>query len=91
MGRAFDFVLSGVLVLVSVLFHRIGVELFAPNTPLHELASDGTQAMQGGARADLWFQIIGIWAPLLCMGFAFVYILIIEYRRQVTTAARGRP
>jgi len=89
MGRAFDFVLSGILVLISVLIHRIGVELFAPNTPLHELASQGVH-MQGASRADLWFQILAIWSPLLCMGFAFVYILIREYRRQVTTAARGR-
>jgi hypothetical protein len=90
MSRAFDYVVSGVLVLVSVLIHRIGLELFAPNTPLHDLASQGVH-MNGAERADLWFQILGIWFPLLGLGFAFTYLIVKEYRRQVTTAARGRP
>jgi hypothetical protein len=67
----------------------MAVELFAPESPLHRLASDGTQIMNGAARADLWFQILAIWVPLMVCGFSALYLLIREYRRQVATAVRS--
>jgi len=81
----------GVITIIAAVIHRTAVELFAPESPLHVIASDGTSAMNGAARADLWFQIIGIWVPLLAIGGIFAYGLIREYRRQVTTAVRSRP
>jgi len=86
--RIFDFTLSGVLVILAAVIHRMAVELFAPESPLHRLASDGTQIMSGAARADLWFQMLAIWVPLMVIGFAGLYLLIREYRRQVSTAVR---
>jgi len=69
----------------------MAVELFAPESPLHIMASDGTEVMKGAERADLWFEILAIWTPLLVIGFAGLYLIIREYRRQITTAARPRP
>jgi len=66
----------------------MAVELFAPESPLHIMASDGTEVMNGAARADLWFQILAIWLPLLVCGFSALFLLIREYRRQVATATR---
>ena len=91
MSRAYDIVVMGVITIIAAVIHRTAVELFAPESPLHKIASDGTQAMQGGARADLWFQILGIWVPLLAIGGIYAYGLIREYRRQVSTATRARP
>lgn len=89
MTRAFDFTLSGTLVIIAAVGHRISVELFAPESPLHRFASKG-EVLNGAARADLWFQILAVWVPLLMIGFAFAYLLIREYRRQVATATRSR-
>jgi len=87
MSRSFDFVVSGVSVTIAVVVHRMAVELFAPNAPLHKLASDGTGALNGAARADLWFQILAIWMPLAVFGgIALLYPLIREFRRQANTA-----
>lgn len=88
MSRIFDFTLAGTLIIIASVIHRAAVELFAPESPLHRLASDGTQLMNGAARADLWFEIIAIWVPILVTGFAAAFILIREYRRQVATATR---
>jgi hypothetical protein len=89
MTRIFDYTVSGVIVIIAAVIHRMGTELFAPESPLHKLASDGTAAVNGAARADLWFEILTIWVPLMVIGFAAGFILIKEYRRQVATATRG--
>jgi len=78
----------GVLTIIAAVIHRAAVELFAPESPLHALASDGTTALKGAERADLWFEILAIWVPLLVIGFAALYLIIREYRRQVATATR---
>jgi hypothetical protein len=88
--RIFDITLVGVLIIISALIHRMAVELFAPESPLHVLASDGTEIMNGAARADLWFEILAIWVPLLVLGFSFAYLLVREYKRQLNTAVRAR-
>jgi len=90
MSRAFDFVVGGVISIIAVVIHRVSLELFAPDTPLHKIASDGTSVMDGAARADLWFEILSIWMPLMAMGGIAVWMLIREYRRQVQTATRAR-
>lgn len=88
MSRAFDFTVGGVISVISIVIHRMGVELFAPDAPLHSLASDGTNVMNGAARADLWFEILSIWVPILAFGGIWAWALIREYRRQTTTTAR---
>jgi hypothetical protein len=79
-----------VIALIAVIIHRIGVELFAPESPLHEVASRADN-LGGADKADLWFQILAIWGPLFVLGFAMAFLLIKEYRRQVSTAATARP
>jgi len=90
MSRVFDYTVSGVIAIISVIIHRVGVELFAPESPLHDVASRAT-TLGGAEKADLWFQILGIWVPMLGLGFAMAYLLMREYRRQVSTAATARP
>jgi hypothetical protein len=91
MSRAFDIVVVGVITIISAVIHRVGVELFAPDQPLYSIATDGTEVMNGAARADLWFQIISIWTPLLAFGGIMAWAVIREYRRSVTTATQARP
>lgn len=78
----------GTVTIIAVVIHRIGIELFAPESGLHEIASVGTQAMNGAARADLWFQILSIWVPLGAFTGIIAWSLIREYRRTVSTAAQ---
>jgi hypothetical protein len=87
MSRPYDYTVGGVIIIISAVMHRLGVEIFAPESPLHSIASQGA-AMNGASRADLWFEILAIWMPLLGVGFAFAFMLMREYRRQVSTAAQ---
>jgi len=91
MSRIFDFTIVGVITIIASVIHRASVELFAPESPLHKIASDGTATLEGAARADLWFQILAIWVPILSIGGILAWALLREYRRQVATATRGRP
>jgi hypothetical protein len=91
MSRAFDFTVATVLTLIAVIVHLMGVELFAPGSVLYGIATDGTQAFRGTARATLWFEIIVVWAPLATTGTGWVWALIREYKRQVQTAVRQAP
>jgi hypothetical protein len=87
-SRIFDFTIAGVIVIIAAVIHRAAVELFAPESPLHEIASDGTGALNGAQRADLWFEILAIWVPILTIGGIIAWIFLREYRRQVATAVR---
>lgn len=90
MSLAYDMVVSGVLLVISVIMNRIALYLFAPGTALHEMASSAT-LLQGAARADLWYEILGIWMPLFGVLVAFAWPLVRVYRRQAVTAASTRP
>ena len=87
MSRAFDFVVVGILNIISVAVHLMGTELFAPGQPLHELASGGT-ALNGASRADLWFEILSIWMPLAAFLGIWAWALIREYKRQVSSSVQ---
>ncbi len=89
MSRAFDFVLVGVIYIVAVVIHLMGIQLFGPASPLHELASTGTAAFNGADRADLWYEIITVWVPLIACAGISAWAFIREYRRQAVTAARA--
>lgn len=88
MSRAFDFVVVGVIWVISAVIHLMAVELFAPGSPLYELATDGTAVMNGTARAGLWFQILAIWVPVASALSIVLWAVIREYRRTVSTATR---
>lgn len=85
MSRLFDWLLFTVISLISMFVHTISVSLFAPESKLHEIASQATQ-FSGAERADLWFQILAIWAPVIAVVGIGAWCLLREYRRQVATA-----
>lgn len=91
MTRSFDFVLMGVIWIVAIVVHMMGVELFSPGTPLYEMASTGTEAMNGAERAQLWYEVLTVWVPMIAAGGITFWSFVREYRRQaVTSAARPR-
>lgn len=89
MSRAFDFVVMGVIIIISVVIHMMGVELFQPGSPLHEMASTGTSTMNGAERADLWYQMLSLWVPLGASTGILLWGFIREYRRQANTAIQA--
>lgn len=91
MSRAFDFTVVGVIWVIAVVIHLMSVELFAPGSPLYQLAVDGTETMNGQARADLWYEILAVWVPLGAAGGISAWAFLREYRRQAATAVRGVP
>jgi len=88
MSTAFDITVATVISIIAIVIHRVGTELFAPNKPLHEIASDGTAVLSGASRVDLWYQTLTIWVPILVIAGSWIYVMIRIYRRQVRTAAR---
>lgn len=91
MTRIFDFTVSSVVIIVSLVVHRMGVELLAPGTPLYETATDGTGNVNGAQFADFVWQAISIWIPLIVFFGILSWAAIREYRRQVVTTAPRRP
>lgn len=89
MSRGFDFVVVGVIYIIAVVVHMMGVELFSPASPLHELASNATH-FDSAAKADLWYEILSLWVPLIAAGGISAWAVVREYRRQATTAVVGR-
>jgi hypothetical protein len=90
MTRAFDFVVVGVIYIVAIVIHLMGINLFAPGTPLYSLATTGTAVMHGQERADMWYEILTLWVPLLAAGGISAWAFIREYRRQAATAVPGQ-
>ena len=86
MTRAFDFTVAVVVSLISVIIHRISIELFAPGSTLYGIATDATH-FQASSRAWLWSQILIVWAPLLVITGVWAWVFTREYRRQVATTA----
>jgi hypothetical protein len=91
MSRSYDFVVVGVITIIAVVIHLMGVTLFAPDQPLYAFATDGTEVMNGTQRANLWYQIIAIWTPLLAVGGIIAWSAIREYKRQVSTVSQRVP
>lgn len=90
MSRLYDYALVTVVSLISFVVHTISVELFAPESKLHEIASRATQ-FNGAEKADLWFEILAIYAPLIVIAGICAWAMFREWRRQTTTATRPRP
>jgi len=87
MSRLYDFVVVGVVWLISFVAHTISVELFSPESKLHEVASEAT-AFGGAAKADLWFEVLAIYAPLIAVGGIVAWAFVREWRRQAVTTRR---
>lgn len=90
MSRLYDYALVTVVSLISFVAHTISVELFAPESKLHEIASRADQ-FNGAEKADLWFEILAIYAPLIVIAGICTWAMFREWRRQTTTATRPRP
>lgn len=88
MSRAYDFVVVGIVWLFAIIIHRISIELFTPGSPLYEIATDDTATLNGTARADLWFEFLVVYMPLLVGGGIVAWAIVREYRRRVQTAAQ---
>ena len=88
MTRAYDFVVTGVIYIIAIIIHLMAVELFHPGGPLYSIASSGTGAMDGASRAQLWYEILSVWVPLLAVGGISAWAFIREYRRQAVTAVQ---
>lgn len=89
MSRAFDFVLVGIIYVIALVVHLMGIELFAPGSPLYELAATDNAVMHGQERADMWYEVLTLWVPLIgCAGIS-AWAFVREYRRQAITAVRG--
>lgn len=87
MSRAFDFVVVSVIWMICLVIHRIAVELFAPDKPLHEIAASATH-FNAASKASLWFEILAVWVPLIAGAGILAWALVREYRRQAVTGAR---
>ena len=73
---------------MSAIVHYLGLLLFQPGTPLYQAATTGTGALGGQAWADMVWQVIAIWVPLIAFAGILCYALIREYRRQAVTSTR---
>lgn len=74
--------------IIAVLVHLIAVELLQPGGILWGVATDGTGVMNGTALAGLWFKILSTWIPLAVFVFAWLWVFLRLFRRQVATAQR---
>jgi hypothetical protein len=87
MSRFADMLIVGIVWIIAVVIHIIAVELFAPGTPLHGVAS-GVAMFDGAAKADLWHEILAVWVPLITGAGISAFAFIREYRRQRVTRRR---
>lgn len=88
MTRVYDFTVATVIYIVSVIIHFMSVELLAPGTPLYEVATDNTGAMNGEVWADQVFMILSTWVPLIAFGGITAWLVVREYRRQALSNVR---
>lgn len=88
MTLAYDIVVAGVITIMMFLFHRVGVELFAPGSKLWEVATTDTAVMSGTQHASRMFEVIVVWMPVLFIAAIWLWVLIRAYKRLVQTAVR---
>lgn len=90
MTLAYDIVVAGILAIVAVIIHVIGVELFAPGTALYQTASQATN-LNGAERASFWSEFFVVWLPIAIAGTGPAWVFIRAYRRQAITAYQRAP
>jgi hypothetical protein len=89
MTLAYDITIGGVITIIMFVVHRVGVELFAPGGKLWETATTGTEVMSGTETANLLFQVIVVWMPILFISGIWLWVALRMYKRQVSTAIPG--
>jgi len=88
MSRVYDYAVVSVIFIVSVVIHLMSAEIFLPGTPLYEMATSGTEVMDGQQFADRVSMILTVWVPLIATSGAILWALIREYRRQALSAVQ---
>lgn len=91
MGRAFDFVVIGIVWIISAIIHLVSIRLMQPGSSLWRIATDGTENVNGTAHATLWFEFLAVYMPVLVAGGIVAWAFVREYRRQTATGARPVP
>jgi hypothetical protein len=92
MGRAYDFTVVGVVWIIDLTVHLISVQLFAPDGTLYQIATDGTENLNGADHANIWFQWLAVYMPLTVGAGILAWAFMREYRRQIGTATpQARP
>jgi hypothetical protein len=84
MSRFADILIVGTTWTLAAVFHIIGIELFAPGTALHGVASSASM-FGAAAKADLWHEILAVWVPLIAASGVSAFAFVREYRRQRIT------
>lgn len=88
MSRAYDFVVVSVVTIISVVVNRMGIELLQPGSVLYDIATDGTQNVGGPAFAEIVWQSVTVWIPIMSIAGILAWAMLREYRRQAVTARR---
>ena len=88
MNRPLVFIVMSVTYVISFIIHMTATMLFTPEGALFRIATDGTETLAGPERAQLWFEILSVWVPIIAAVGVTVWALVTEYRRQTTTDAR---
>ena len=88
MSRIYDFAVVAVVFIISVALHLVGAELLLPGSPLYDIATNGTGAMNGQEWADQVGMVVTVWMPLMATGGIIAWALVREYRRQAVSAVR---
>lgn len=88
MSRIFDYTVVSVVTVIAVVINRIALELLQPGSPLYAIATDGTGNVNGTAWADMVYQAVAIWVPIIAIAGILAWALLQEYRRQAVTSVR---
>lgn len=91
MTRAFDFTVVAIIYIIAAVIHLMSVELFAPGTPLYQLAVTDTAVMNGQQWADRAYMILAAWMPIMAAGGITGWAVVREYRRQALSAVSRGP
>jgi len=86
----YDFVLWTVIVIISLVMHRVAIGIFKPEGDFHQTLSQATR-FQAASRIDFWFEILSVWMPLIVIAGTTIYVVVREYRRQAIGAPTARP
>lgn len=91
MSRIYRFVVIFLIMLFAIVEHLLVSAFVDPDMALFDLGQQAT-AFAGATRTQLWYEIGAIWIPLMAVGIAITWALVMEFRQQRTTrVVRRRP
>jgi len=88
MTLAYDIVVGGAVTIMMFMFHRIGVEIFAPDNTLYQATVPGTEVLDGAETMTYLFEVITIWMPVLFIAAIWAWVAIRSWRRMTQTAVQ---